>query len=63
MRSIDEMEEITNDKTIVRKDKRGKIINNFEEMIKNNIELTFGPNIIINTIFIYLFLKNVFLFI
>ena len=46
VRSIDEMEEITNDKTIVRKDKRGKIINNFEEMIKNNIELTFGPDII-----------------
>ena len=46
MRSIDEMEEITNDKTIVRKDKRGKIIQNFEEMIKNNIELTFGPDII-----------------
>ena len=46
VRSIDEMEEITNDKTIVRKDKRGKIINNFEEMLKNNIELTFGPDII-----------------
>ena len=46
VRSIDEMEEITNDKTIVRKDKRGKIIQNFEEMIKNNIELTFGPDII-----------------
>ena len=40
------MEEITNDKTIVRKDKRGKIINNFEEMLKNNKDLTFGPDII-----------------
>ena len=46
VRSIDDMEEITNDKTIVKKNKRGKVISNFEEMLKNNIELTFGPDII-----------------
>ena len=46
VRSIDDMEEITSDKTIVKKNKRGKVIKNFEEMLKNNVELTFGPDII-----------------
>ena len=46
VRSIDDMEEITSEKKIIKKDKRGKIIQNFEEMLKNNIELTFGPDII-----------------
>ena len=46
VKSIDDMEEITNDKSIVRINKRGKVIQNFEEMLKNNIELTFGPDII-----------------
>ena len=46
VRSIDDMEEITNEKNIVKKNKRGIIIQNFDEMIKNNIELTFGPDII-----------------
>ena len=46
VRSIDDMEEITNDKTIVKKNKRGKVIQTFEEIIKNNIEITFGPDIV-----------------
>ena len=46
VKSIDDMEEITNEKNIVKKNKRGIIIQNFDEMIKNNIELTFGPDII-----------------
>ena len=46
IRSIDDMEEITTEKNIVRINKRGKTIQNFEEMLKNNIELTFGPDII-----------------
>ena len=44
--SIDDMEEITNDKKIVRKNKRGEIIQNFDEILKNNVELKFGPEII-----------------
>ena len=44
--NIDDMEEITNEKIIVRKNKRGKIIQEFEEVLKNNIELKFGPDII-----------------
>jgi hypothetical protein len=44
--SIDDMEEITQQKNIVKKNKRGKIIQDFEEILKNNIELKFGQDII-----------------
>ena len=44
--SIDDIEEITSIKNIVTKNKRGKIKHNFEEMLKNNVELNFGPDII-----------------
>ena len=44
--SIDDMEEITQQKNIVKKNKRGKIIQDFDEMLKNNIELKFGQDII-----------------
>ena len=48
--SIDDMEEITQQKNIVKKNKRGKIIQDFEEMLKNNIELKFGQDIIMTII-------------
>ena len=44
--SIDDMEEITAEKTIVKKNKRGKIIQDFDTVLKNNIELKFGSEII-----------------
>ena len=44
--SIDDMEEITQQKNIVKKNKRGKIIQDFDEMLNNNVELKFGPDII-----------------
>ena len=44
--NIDDMEEITTEKIIVRKNKRGKIIQDFEEVLNNNVELKFGPDII-----------------
>ena len=44
--SIDDMEEITQQKNIVKKNKRGKIIQDFDEMLNNNIEIKFGQDII-----------------
>ena len=44
--SIDDMEEITNEKTIIKKNKRGKILQDFDTVLKNNIELKFGSEII-----------------
>ena len=44
--NIDDMEEITNEKPITKINKRGKILQNFDEVLKNNIELKFGSEII-----------------
>ena len=40
------MEEITSEKPITKINKRGKILQNFDEVLKNNIELKFGSEII-----------------
>ena len=44
--NLDDMEEITSEKTITKINKRGEVIQNFDEVLKNNIELNFGSEII-----------------
>ena len=44
--NLDDMEEITSEKTITKINKRGEVIQNFDEVLKNNIELNFGSEVI-----------------